>query len=175
MYALNRVTLVGRVGQDPEIRHLENNVAVGRFSIAVSERYRDKDGNWLDRPTEWHDIVVWRYLAERAGNELKKGKLVYVEGKLSSRKWEDKDGNPRKTIDIVAKDFRALETYNTGGGSGGGGGKFPSISDDPFANRSNTTTNTTTSSSTPPANKPAANTTAPANNFDDAPDDDLPF
>lgn len=171
MYALNRVTLVGRVGQDPEIRHLENNVSVGRFSIAVTERYRDKEGNWLDAPTEWHDIVVWRRLAERAGNELKKGKLVYVEGKLTSRKWEDKDGNSRKTVEIVARDFRAFETYNAGGGSGGGG-KFPSISDGPFANRSNTTTNTTTNT---PASKPAAKTNAPANNFDDAPDDDLPF
>lgn len=167
MYALNRVTLVGRVGQDPDIRYLENSVAVGRFSIAVTERYPDKDGNWVDRPTEWHDIVVWRRLAERAKDELKKGKLVYVEGKLSSRKWEDKDGNPRKTIEIVARDFRAFETYNTGGG----GGNFPSLSDDPFANRSTTSTNNTSSNKTPAANS----TNTPPNNFDDAPDDDLPF
>ena len=68
MNNLNRVTLVGRVGGDPEIRYLENNVAVGRFSLATNERYRDKNGDWQDTPTEWHDIVVWRNLAERASN-----------------------------------------------------------------------------------------------------------
>lgn len=170
MYALNRVTLVGRIGQDPEIRYLENSVAVGRFALAYSESYRDKDGNWQKKDTEWYDIVVWRRLAERAKEELKKGKLVYVEGKLSARRWEDKDGNSRKTMEIVARDFRAMETYNTGSSSNRGGGNFPSISDDPFANKSTSTpasSNTNTSSSN--------NTNTPANNFDDAPDDDLPF
>jgi single-strand DNA-binding protein len=171
MYALNRVTLVGRVGQDPEIRHLENSVAVGRFSLAVTERYKDKDGSWADAPTEWHDIVVWRNLAERAKAELKKGKLIYVEGKLSARKWEDKDGNARKTVEILARDFRAFETYNTGGG--GGGGNFPSMADDPFANRpsqqanANANANANAKTNTPPAANPS--------HFDDAPDDDLPF
>ena len=177
MYALNRVTLVGRIGQDPEIRYLENSVAVGRFAIAYAESYKDKDGNWQKKDTEWYDIVVWRNLAERAKTELTKGKLVFIEGKLSARRWEDKDGNKRKTMEIVARDFRAFETPNTGGG--GGGGKFPSVADDPFANRSNTTTNattnTTSNTNTLPASTPAANTTAPPNNFDDAPDDDLPF
>ena len=93
MYHLNRVVLVGRVGQDPEIRYLDNNVAVGKFSLATSDRYLGKDGQWVDKPTEWHDIVVWRNLAERAGKELKKGKLVYIEGTIGYRKWEDKDGN----------------------------------------------------------------------------------
>lgn len=170
MYALNRVTLVGRIGQDPEIRYLENSVAVGRFALAYSESYKDKDGNWQKKDTEWYDIVVWRRLAERAKEELKKGKLVYVEGKLSARRWEDKDGNSRKTMEIVARDFRAMETYNTGSGGNRGGGNFPSMSDDPFANKS---------TSTPAANNTANTSTgsnnAPANNFDDAPDDDLPF
>ena len=171
MYALNRITLVGRIGQDPEIRYLENSVAVGRFAIAYSESYKDRDGNWQKKDTEWYDIVVWRNLAERAKAELKKGKLIYIEGKLSARRWEDKDGNNRKTMEIVARDFRAFETPPSAGG--GGGRNFPTASDDPFAKRAATTNNTTA----PAANKPAADATkaAPANNFDDAPDDDLPF
>ncbi|MFK7946740.1 MAG: single-stranded DNA-binding protein, partial [Saprospiraceae bacterium] len=64
MKSLNRVTLIGNLGQDPEIKYLDNGTAVGRFSLATSESYKDKDGNWQDRPTEWHNIVVWRYLAE---------------------------------------------------------------------------------------------------------------
>lgn len=174
MYALNRVTLVGRMGQDPEIRYLENNVGVGRFSVAVTERFLGKDGNWQDRPTEWHDIVVWRRLADRAKEELKKGKLVYVEGRLTTRKWEDKDGNPRKTVEIVARDFRAFETYNTGAGGNRGGGNFPSMSDDPFANKGTSTPASNNNSSNNSNNNESSNN-APANNFDDAPDDDLPF
>lgn len=170
MYALNRVTLVGRVGQDPEIRNLENNVSVARFSIAITESYRDKDGNWQNSPTEWHNVVAWRNLAERAKTEIQKGKLIYVEGKLQSRKWEDKDGNARKTIDILARDFRAFEVSSSEN-SGGGGGRFPTAADDPFANRM----------AAPAANnsKPSAPATPAApepSAFDgDAPDDDLPF
>ena len=115
MYALNRVTLVGRIGQDPEIRHLENNVVVGRFSIAVTQNGIEikKETGKKDAPTEWHDIVVWRRLAERAkAMNSKKESLVYIEGKLTSRKWEDKDGNSIvKLVEIVARDFRAFETY----------------------------------------------------------------
>ncbi len=172
MYNLNRVTLVGRVGQDPEIRDLENNVSVGRFSIAISEGYMDRTtGTWKETPTEWHNIVVWRKLAERARNELKKGKLVYVEGKLSSRKWEDKDGKEMRTIDIVARDFRAFETPQASGNRGGGSSSFPSAADEPYRNKT---------TAAPVANKP--NTSAPVapapkvdSKFEDQPDDDLPF
>lgn len=165
MQVLNRVVLVGRVGQDPEIRYLDNNVAVGKFSLATTERYRDKEGNWVDAPTEWHDIVVWRNLAERAKNEVKKGKLVYIEGKISYRRWEDKDGNPRKSTDIVARQFRAFEAPRSSGNN------FPTLDNDPKK------------SPTPPAANPPTtenNNVTPApptadKSFEDTPEDDLPF
>jgi single-strand DNA-binding protein len=166
MYHLNRVVLVGRVGQDPEIRYLDNNVAVGKFSLATSDRYLGKDGQWVDKPTEWHDIVVWRHLAERAGKELKKGKLVYIEGTIGYRKWEDKDGNPRKSTDIVARQFRALETPPSSGSN------FPTMENDPKSAAAPATNN---SSTPPPASNPVTNTPAVSKKFEDQPDDDLPF
>ncbi|MFN5364809.1 MAG: single-stranded DNA-binding protein, partial [Bacteroidota bacterium] len=79
---INKVTLIGNLGGDPEVRHLDNGTAVGRFSLATNENYRDKDGNW-QKLTEWHNIVVWRDLAERSEKLLKKGMQVYVEGKIT--------------------------------------------------------------------------------------------
>lgn len=109
MYALNRVQLVGRIGQDAEIKYLENNTPVGRFSIAYSESYKDKNGDWQKRPTEWYDVVVWRNLAERAKTQIKKGKLAFVEGKLKTRQWTDKNGNNRKSFEIVCTQFNTFE------------------------------------------------------------------
>lgn len=142
MNSLNRVTLIGRLGQDPEIRYLENGVAVGRFSLATTERYQDNEGNWQDRPTEWHNIVVWRYLAERAEKELKKGMAVYVEGQINYRTYDDKDGVQKKITDILARSFRAFVDNR------GDNNNFPSAEHDPFANRD--------SSPKPPANNPPA-------------------
>ncbi len=105
---VNQVTLIGRVGQDPEIKHMENGVMVGRFSLATNERYQDKSGEWIDQ-TEWHNVVVWRWLAEKAEKQLKKGNLVYVEGKVTYRKYKDKEGVERSITDIVAKELRSLE------------------------------------------------------------------
>ncbi len=105
---INKVTLIGNLGGDPEIRHLENGTAVGRFSLATNENYKDKDGNW-QKQTEWHNIVVWRDMAERAEKMLKKGMLVFVEGKISYRKYTDKDGQEKTFTDIVANSYRVLE------------------------------------------------------------------
>lgn len=105
---INRVTLIGYVGQDPDTRTLENGTAVGRFSLATSDSYKDKEGNWQTQ-TEWHNVVVWRDLAERAQSQIKKGSLVFVEGKISSRKYTDKDGVEKNVTDIVANTFRLLE------------------------------------------------------------------
>ena len=150
---VNRVILIGNLGQDPEIRHLENGTAVGKFSLATNENYMDKSGQWQTL-TEWHDIVVWRNLAERAEKTLKKGLTVYVEGKLTHRKWQDKEGNNRKTTEVVASYFRILSRRDNAGGS------WPSATDEPQAVR----------------NQPVApvveSTEAPAT---DAPGDDLPF
>ncbi len=116
---INKVTLIGNLGGDPEVRHLENGTAVGRFSLATNESYKDKDGN-MQKQTEWHNIVIWRDMAERAEKLLKKGMLVYVEGKISYRKYTDKDGQERNVTDIVASTYRMLEKLE-----GSGDSRFP--------------------------------------------------
>lgn len=113
---VNKVTLIGNLGSDPEVRHLESGVMVARVSLATNERYQDKAGEWQTL-TEWHNVVLWRELADRAEKQLKKGMLVYVEGKVSYRKYNDKDGVERTTTDIVANSFRLLEKREGGGGN----------------------------------------------------------
>lgn len=105
---INKVILIGNLGKDPEIRHLEGGGTVGRFSVATNENYKDKNDQW-QTVTEWHDVVVWRNLATRAEQTLKKGMLVFVEGKLRTRKWQDQDGRDRYTTEVVANVFRVLE------------------------------------------------------------------
>jgi single-strand DNA-binding protein len=121
---INKVILIGNLGRDPEIRHLENGSSVGKFPVATNESYKDKNGEW-QTITEWHDIVVWRSLAERAAKMLKKGSLVYVDGKLTHRKYQDKDGIDRYITEVVANTFRSLERRE---GSGNFGTNFPSES-----------------------------------------------
>ncbi len=111
---INKVTLIGNLGGDPEIRTLENGTPVGRFSLATNENYKDKEGNWQSQ-TEWHNVVVWRDLAERA-KSLKKGSTVYVEGKINYRKYTDKDGVEKSLTDIVAASFRLLDKREGGSG-----------------------------------------------------------
>lgn len=111
---VNKVILIGNLGSDPEIRHLESGASVAKLSVATNENYRDKNGEW-QKLTEWHDVVVWRQLAERA-QSLKKGDSIYVEGKLSTRKWEDKEGNPRWSTEVVANYFRVLNRRDSDGG-----------------------------------------------------------
>ncbi|SFC46076.1 single-strand DNA-binding protein [Parapedobacter composti] len=106
MSGINKVILVGHLGKDPEIRHLEGNVTVASFPLATSEMY-NKDGRKVEQ-TEWHNIVMWRGLAEVAAKYLFKGKLVYVEGKLRTRTYEDKEGIRRYTTEIVAENFTLL-------------------------------------------------------------------
>ncbi|MBK8561801.1 MAG: single-stranded DNA-binding protein [Saprospiraceae bacterium] len=128
---LNRVTLIGRLGKDPEVRRLETGAAVAKFTMATSESYKDKDGNKVDT-TEWHNVVIWRTQAEIAEKYLKKGMLVYVEGKLTYREYTDKDNVKKYFTEIVANNFQMLERRE-----GGGAGSFPSASDEPaFSNRS---------------------------------------
>ena len=110
---INKVTLIGRLGNDPEVRRLEGGAVVSRFSLATSESYKDKDGNFQES-TEWHNIVAWRDLAERAEKSLKKGTLLYVEGKVTYRKYTDKDNVERYVTDIVASTFRILEKREGG-------------------------------------------------------------
>ncbi|MCL4109226.1 UNVERIFIED_CONTAM: hypothetical protein GTU68_062994 [Idotea baltica] len=114
---INKVTLIGNLGRDPEIRHFENGSSVGKFSVATNENYRDKNGEWQTQ-TEWHDVVVWRNLAERAEKSLKKGSMVYIEGKLTHRKYQDKDGKDRYITEVVANTFRLLDRREGGTGFG---------------------------------------------------------
>lgn len=97
MAGLNKVMLIGNLGKDPDIMTFDNGVKRAAVSIATTESYKDKEGNWVDQ-TEWHNLVLWRYLAER---NLVKGDTVYVEGKIKTRSWDDKEGNKRYTTEIV--------------------------------------------------------------------------
>jgi len=126
---VNRVTLIGNLGKDPEVRRLENGAVVAKFSVATNENYRDKSGEWQQQ-TEWHDIVAWRALAERAESSLQKGSMVYVEGKLTHRSWQDQDGNNRRTTEVVANYFRLIPTSGSGG-RGGNANYFPGQDDEP--------------------------------------------
>jgi len=107
MAGVNKVILVGNLGKDPELRRLENGTAVTKFSLATSDSYKDKDGNKVDQ-TEWHNIVLWRGLAEVAEKYLKKGSQIYIEGKIKSRSWEDKEGNKKYTTEIVGDNMKML-------------------------------------------------------------------
>jgi len=111
---INKVTLIGNLGRDPEIRHLESGSVVGKFSIATNESYKDKAGEWQTQ-TEWHDVVVWRGLAEYVERNFKKGSLIYVEGKLTHRKYTDKEGVDKYITEVVAYTARALEKRESSG------------------------------------------------------------
>jgi single-strand DNA-binding protein len=107
MAGVNKAILIGNLGKDPELRYTPGGQAVASFSLATGEKWRDKDGVMQDR-TEWHNIVVWGRQAEIAKEYLAKGRQVYVEGRIQTRSWEDKDGNKRYTTEIVAQKLSFL-------------------------------------------------------------------
>lgn len=146
MAGVNKVILVGNLGRDPEVRHLENGASVANFSIATSETYKDKNGNRQEQ-TEWHNIVLWRGLAEIAEKYLRKGSQIYVEGKLRTRSWQDKDGNTRYTTEIVGDNLTML-----GARADSGNNAAPPV----------------TAENEPPKSSGSAN-------LDNEDDDDLPF
>ncbi len=113
MSGVNKVILVGRLGKDPEVRHLENGATVANFSLATSETYKDRQTGERREQTEWHNVVLWRGLAEVVEKYVKKGDMIYVEGKLRTRSWE-KDGVTRYTTEVVGDNMTML-----GGGGGG--------------------------------------------------------
>ncbi len=110
--AVNKVILIGNVGQDPEVRYVEQNVPVANFSLATTERYTTKDGQKAES-TEWHRIVVWRGLATVVEKYVKKGSKLYVEGRLRTREWTDKDGNKRYVTEIFADSLEMLDSRGT--------------------------------------------------------------
>ncbi len=119
MASLNKVMLIGNLGKDPEVRYTTSGTAVASFSVATSERYKSKSGDWEEK-TEWHNVVLWGRQAEVAGEWLAKGKTVYIEGRLQTRKWQDKDGRDRYTTEIVGEKMQMLSPKGDGGGRQGG-------------------------------------------------------
>jgi single-strand DNA-binding protein len=120
--SVNKVILVGNLGKDPELRYTPSGAAVATFSLATTERYKDRDGNRQEK-TEWHNIVAWRQLAEICGKFLHKGKQVYIEGKIQTRSYDDRDGNKRYITEIVADQMQMLGRAGDEGGGGYGGGQ----------------------------------------------------
>ena len=112
----NLVILIGNLGQNPDIRYTQNGTAVATFSLATSERWKDKSGEQQEQ-TEWHRIVAWKKLAEICGEYLHQGSKVYIEGKLQTRKWQDKDGNDRYTTEIIVRELKMLDPKTSGSNS----------------------------------------------------------
>ncbi|MBD1401477.1 single-stranded DNA-binding protein [Pelovirga terrestris] len=117
--SVNKVILVGNLGKDPELRYTPSGTAVATFSLATTERYKDRDGQRQEK-TEWHNIVAWRQLAEICGKFLHKGKQVYIEGKIQTRSYDDRDGNKRYITEIVVDQMQMLGSKDDGQQGGGG-------------------------------------------------------
>ncbi len=146
---VNKVILIGNAGGEPEVKDLESGAKLAQFSLATNENYKDKAGEWQQN-TEWHRVVTWRTMAEKAERQVRKGTKIYLEGKLTTRKWQDKEGNDRYTTEVVANYFRVLDKIE-------GDGQLPPM----VASGS--------VGSGPVVDKPVTN--APANEVED----DLPF
>lgn len=147
---VNKVILVGNLGRDPEVRYSPNGAAIANVTIATSEGWKDKQTGEMQERTEWHRIVFFSRLAEIAGEYLRKGSQIYVEGRLQTRKWQDKEGQDRYTTEVVANELQML------GGRSGGSNQAPD------------------SSSQFDQSKPSAPSKPAAKEFDDF-DDDIPF
>lgn len=132
MAGVNKAIIIGRLGQDPEIRYFQDGTAVANFSVATSEEWKDKETGEKRERTEWHRIVAFKRLAEICGQYLAKGRQVYIEGRIQTREWEDRDGNKRYTTEIVASTMQMLGSKSDaapqnayGGGQAGGYGRAP--------------------------------------------------
>jgi len=154
--SVNKVILVGRLGKDPETRYMTNGEAVTNCTLATSENWKDKSGEKQEK-TEWHNLVFYRRLAEIAGEYLKKGSLIYAEGKLTTEKWQDKEGKDRYTTKIIVNEMKML------GSKSGGADSFEVVENQSSA-----------PARSAPASKPASAAPAAKGNFDNF-DDDIPF
>jgi len=130
MASVNKVILVGNLGRDPETRYATSGAAICNITVATSRQWKDKASGEKKEETEWHRVVFYDRLAEIAGEYLKKGRPVYVEGRLKTRKWQDKEGQDRYTTEIIAEEMQLLGSREGGGGGGGGGGAGASPSGD---------------------------------------------
>lgn len=120
MRGVNKVVLIGNLGKDPDLQYIEGDIPVAKFPLATTEMRKEKNGNVVSE-TEWHTIVLWRGLAELAGKYLHKGSLVYIEGRLRTRSWEDKDKNKRFQTEIIAENLVMLDKRKDSEGQHGGG------------------------------------------------------
>lgn len=111
MRGVNKAILIGNLGKDPDVQYLDGNIGVAKFSLATTDTYKDKTGKLVSQ-TEWHTIVLWRGLAELALKYLHKGSLVYIEGRLKTRSWEDKDGNKKFATEIIGENLIMLDKRN---------------------------------------------------------------
>ncbi len=118
MRGVNRVMLIGNLGKDPDVQYLEGNIAVAKFPLATTETYKDRSGKLISQ-TEWHTVVLWRGLAELAQKYLHKGSLIYVEGRLRTRSWEDKEGNKKFATEVVGDNLIMLDKRSDGHGGHG--------------------------------------------------------
>ena len=123
MKSVNKVILIGRLGRDPELKYTGTGTPFCRFSIATDDSWMDKASGERQERTEWHSIVVWNKLAEICNEYLRKGRLVYIEGSLQTREWDDQEGNKRKTTEVVARDMVLLGSPQGSSEGGGGGGQ----------------------------------------------------
>ena len=155
---INKVILIGNLGKDPEVRYMPSGAAVANVTLATSESWKDKQTGEQQERTEWHNVVFFNRLGEIAGEYLRKGSKVYVEGRLQTRKWQDKNGQDRWTTEVIANDMQMLDSR------GGGSASFEPRPSGPQQ----------APQEAPAAAKPAAQQTAPAD-FDKDFDDDIPF
>ncbi len=118
MRGVNRVMLIGNLGKDPDVQFLDGNIAVAKFPLATTETFKDRSGKLISQ-TEWHTVVLWRGLAELAQKYLHKGSLVYIEGRLRTRSWEDKEGNRKFATEVVGDNLIMLDKRIDGGGMPG--------------------------------------------------------
>ncbi|RLB69170.1 MAG: single-stranded DNA-binding protein [Deltaproteobacteria bacterium] len=175
--SVNKVILVGNLGKDPELRYTPSGTAVATFSLATSETFKDREGNKQTK-TEWHNIVVWRQLAEICGKYLHKGKQIYIEGKIQNRSYDDRDGNKRYISEVVMNEMQMLgsrDDNQQGGGGGYAGGQNQTYNQGGQNSNQNQPTQ-----NQPAQNQPAQNSGGQqqGGSFEEPvfnPDDEIPF
>jgi single-strand DNA-binding protein len=170
MASINKVIIIGNLGRDPEVRYTPSGAAVCNVSVATTRNWKDKNSGDKVEETEWHRVVFYDRLAEIAGEYLKKGRPVYVEGRLKTRKWQDKDGKDTYTTEIVAENMQLLGGREGGGGGGGYGGGRDNGGDEGFSREP--AENSRPAARQAPAPRPAPSKSSTG--FDDM-DDDIPF
>ena len=177
MASINKVIIIGNLGRDPEVRYTPSGAAVCNVSVATTRNWKDKNSGDKVEETEWHRVVFYDRLAEIAGEYLKKGRSVYVEGRLKTRKWQDKDGKDTYTTEIVAENMQLLGGREGGGGGGYGGGYGggrDSGGDEGFSREPAENSRPAARSAAPAPRAPAPAPSKSSTGFDDM-DDDIPF